>query len=377
MTGFMNAEIASIRDNLKCGHCGAIFKGTDSQGRKVKYENRVVYCSNACSYAAKSKNAQLLAIAQGKKPRKGILAGPCKTCGKMFESRIDKIYCTIDCYTKSDQFREIQSQYWAPSKEVKKRISEALKKGENVPCLECGNDFYRKLSDVKTRKFCTKVCYRSFMAKRFDRWIANPESMSLPQCYDEFLDKEQLRCVVEGCDWEGVHLTNHMNLAHGVLSSDFKRAAGFNLSTGVVARPLAEYFQSRPLRGIALDAPGSQLELAREAKKGSYIRYRSLEAKEHHHKARSLLTGPGPERTCKGCGNVFQQSTLMGKALYCSRDCRSIDYAKKNKEKAKTRIRQKDGTFKWKEADITPTAPTNPPPESTHTAAPCGGQTSP
>ena len=48
----MNAELENIRDNLVCGHCQSVFQGTDSQARKVKYENRINYCSLACRAAA-------------------------------------------------------------------------------------------------------------------------------------------------------------------------------------------------------------------------------------------------------------------------------------------------------------------------------------
>lgn len=333
MAGFMNAELESIRDNLQCGHCEAIFKGSDSQARKVKYEGRIVYCSAACRAAAMSQRGREQAVREGKKPRKGVLSGPCKKCGKLFESRIDKMYCSMDCYTTSDQFRKMQSEYWAPSESARARIAAKLRTGGAVPCLECGDEFYRKKSDSARRKFCTKVCYRSYMAKRFDRWVANPESMSLPQCYDEFLDRERLRCVVDGCDWEGLHLTVHMNLAHGQPARDFKRAAGFNIGTGVIARPLAEAFQSRGLVGVAINRPRDALEHSVN-ERGNYIRYVSMESREHQKKARAMM-GIGPTRLCRGCGREFVQSTPMGRALYCSVECRSRDYA----EKARTKRR--------------------------------------
>ena len=352
MPGFMNAELEALRNNLECGHCGAKFKGTDSQARKVKYEKRVVYCSGTCRQAAISKKAQEQAIREGKNLRKGVLSGPCKTCGKMFESRIDKMFCSMDCYIKSEQFREMQSKYWAPSDEVKAKISAKLKKGENVPCLECGTEFYQKppSNGRPARKFCSTTCYRAYLAKRFDRWVANPEGMALPQCYDEFLDREELACVVEGCDWKGKSLTLHMNQAHGVRADEFKRAAGFNLSTGVIAKPLAESLREREVVGIAAhmdDADRSAaLALAQEALAANHIRYRSLEGREHAKKARAML-GPGPQRTCAGCGKAFQQSTPMGKALYCSRECRDNAYAEQRRANAKRRVRQQDGTFKW------------------------------
>ena len=37
----------------------------------------------------------------------------------------------------------------------------------------------------------------------------------------------------------------------------------------------------------------------------------------------------------------------MGKALYCSLECRDSAYAEQRRKRAKQRVRQKDGTFKW------------------------------
>ena len=355
MSGFMNAELEALRDNLECGHCGAKFKGSDTQARKVKYEKRTVYCSDTCRAAALSRKAQEQAMREGKKLRKGMLTGPCKTCGKMFESRIDKMFCSMDCYIKSDQFSGMVAENLkkAGSKESIKRRAQAAKLGQDVPCLECGADFYQKRPSKgnPVRKFCGTGCYRTYLAKRFDRWVANPEGMALPQCYDEFLDREELACVVEGCDWKGKHLTLHMNQAHGIKADEFKRAAGFNLSTGVIAKPLAEAFRKRELVGAALmlmddPARAAALALAQETLVVNPIRYRSLEGREHSKKARAML-GSGPQRTCAGCGKEFQQSTPMGRALYCSRECRDNAYAEQKRSSAKQRIRQKDGTFKW------------------------------
>lgn len=357
MAKFMNAELIAIRGSLPCGHCAAIFQGSDSQAWKVKYEQRTVYCSDTCRGAALGKKAQEQAVRDGKQLRKGVLAGPCKTCGKMFESRIDKMFCSMDCYIKSDQFREMQSKYWAPSEEVKARISAKLKKGEDVPCMECGTEFYQKRPSKgkPARKFCNTTCYRAYLAKRFDRWVANPESMALPQCYDEFLDREELACVVEGCEWKGNHLTLHMNQAHGVMADEFKRAMGFNLSTGVISKPLAEALRERIVVGVAAgmddSARAAALVLSQEAIANNPIRYRSLEGLEHAKKSRAML-GPGPFRTCCGCGKAFQQSTPMGKALYCSPECRDNAYATQRRATAKRRVRQHDGTFRWEPSNV-------------------------
>lgn len=340
----MSEAIKTMQNALTCGHCSCKFQGVDWQVKKVKYEQRVVYCSEICSKAARSKMAREQALREGRKLRKGVLSGPCKHCGKMFESRIDKMYCSMDCYIKSDQFREIQSRYWEPSAEAKAKIAEKLRKGENVPCLECGNEFYQKRESKthKARKFCCISCYRSYFAKRFDRWVANPEEIALPQCYDEFLDREQLKCVVDGCNWTGQNLSLHMNQAHGVKADEFKRAAGFNLGTGVVAKPLAQALRERELRGVAAnlddDFRASFNQLALEAMAAKPIIYRSLEGIEHKKKARALTIG-GPERVCACCEKKFFQSTPFGKTLFCSIECREKVYAPKRQEK-KRQIRR-------------------------------------
>ena len=56
------------------------------------------------------------------------------------------------------------------------------------------------------KKFCSKDCRRLHYAERFDRWVANPETLALPQCYDEFLMQEELPCLIDGCEWKGKHL---------------------------------------------------------------------------------------------------------------------------------------------------------------------------
>jgi len=356
MAKFMNAELEAIRDNLECGHCGAHFKGSDSQAWKVKYEHRITYCSDICRKASASKKSLEQAIREGKKPRKGVLAGPCKTCGKMFESRIDKMFCSMDCYTKSQQFKDMlaESRKKSASKESIELRAQKKRLGKNVLCLECGTEFYQKRETKRrpAKKFCSTTCYRSYMAKRFDRWIANPEGLALPQCYDEFLDREELSCIVEGCDWHGQWLTVHINQAHGVPAEEFKRAAGFNLSTGVIAKPLAQVLRERAKVGVALNPDENAPYLAHallKNKQDANIRYRSLEGREHFKKA-CAIRGLGPMRNCKGCGEVFQQSTPAGRTLYCSKKCRAEHYSAEKRSKAKQRVRQQDGTFRWVDA---------------------------
>lgn len=328
MTKFMNAELVAIRDNLTCGHCSATFSGSDSQAWKVKYEKRTVYCTSTCRHAAMSNKFRT------PPPNRG----PCRHCGKEFFSRTAKFYCSMDCYINSDQFKEVVQAAHKKSMlpEVRAAVSAARKKGESVSCLECGEDVYQKPS--RRRKFCSTSCYRSYFAKRFDRWVANREGMALPECYDEFLDQESLPCLVDGCGWQGAHLSTHMNIAHGVPADEFKRAAGFNIGTGVIARPLAERLQQRPPTGVAVsgERKGGELSVPPTGPRG----YVSAEAVEHLKKVRALaLMEPGPERSCLGCGVLFRQSTPFGRTKYCTVECRDVTYSRKRKSARKSQTK--------------------------------------
>ena len=101
----------------------------------------------------------------------------------------------MKCYTGSSQFSAMLA-----AARVKSTLPQSVEKGaakrrqgRDVPCLECGEEFYQKRATDRrpARKFCTTVCYRSYMAKRFDRFIANPETLALCQNFDEFLDREE------------------------------------------------------------------------------------------------------------------------------------------------------------------------------------------
>lgn len=337
MPGFMNDELRLLRDNLSCAHCDCIFSGSNSQARKVKYEHLHVYCSAACRHAAQR---QMLSTPVPQH-------GPCPTCGKMFFSRRQNvIFCNMKCYKASEQFVAMLAQ----NRERMPHMPRPDNR-ETMKCLECGIEFYIRPSAKRTRKFCRTVCYRSYMAKRFDRWIASPEEMALPQAYDEFLDREELPCIVGSCHWRGRHLSLHVNQVHGLRVSDFKRAAGFNLKTGIIARPLAELLQARPHQGVAVNTfpDAAQRGRAKLASHPEIRGYKSNEGKEHSAKARLLMLAdsPRPSRRCKACKKIFEQSTPFGKTLYCSRPCRDSHYREIARAKAKIRVRQEDGTFKW------------------------------
>lgn len=324
-------QVREVAKYLRCSQCGITFHGSFSQGKKVYYEELDVYCSSICRKASHQEKL-------------GIVRGPCPTCGQTFRSNYRKIFCSMDCYTMSSYFKKVQEEAREKSKsqESRKKLSETLRKGEYLPCLECGEYVYSKPSEQ--RKFCSKTCYRSFMAKRFDRWAANPKSIDIIQCYDEFLDQDVLECPVEDCSWKGSFLSVHMNLYHGVKAEEFKRAAGFNLTTGVVSKPVRQALEERNLTGVAIN-PVCSLTTSGSNNPSDYI---SRERIEHHAKSRALFSGvEGPHRVCVWCGNTFKQSTPFGRTKYCSVECRENLYKKQKHRKAKIRKRDKKGRFLW------------------------------
>jgi hypothetical protein len=124
------------------------------------------------------------------------------------------------------------------SEEIKKKLPKNFKTRQTKKCRQCGKTFYSKLTASKYT--CGEICSRKYFSERFDRWVASPEKLSLPQNYDEFLTKEKINCLVEGCSFVGHHLSMHMNRYHGVQETDFKKLAGFNLSSGITSLTLKE-----------------------------------------------------------------------------------------------------------------------------------------
>jgi len=239
----------------------------------------------------------------------------------MFESRYPKRFCSMACYAASPQFDQNRKLAVVRAAKSQAKSLEEYRELNTVPCQECGTPYYKPPG--RGALFCSRICYRTYMAKRFDRWMASPQRISLPQSFDEFLTQNELPCLVEGCDWSGRHLSQHMNYAHGVTASEFKRAAGFNMSTGVVSADLSAQLSARPNIGVALtpNKPGHAPQRTNPLVKNYY----SLEAREHQAKAR-LLDAGGPMRNCCGCDRPFQQTSKFGKAKYHSIECRDASY---------------------------------------------------
>lgn len=246
---------------------------------------------------------------------KGSHKSKCKTCKKQFLSKTKgKKYCSFDCYAK-DPKTKARLRAFNKAKEVTV---------DNV-CLNCQKPLSKmtgiKPSQKKKRKFCSPPCRREYFAARFDRWIANPEAINSPQCFDEFLTKEELPCLVAGCDWTGKCLSNHLNVTHGVSVEQFKELAGFNRRTGLVA-PDVSRRRSEVAKKMGLGHLESRPDIGRiKAKNTSPMR---AEGKEHYKKAMTLLsTSPPLEAVCEHCGKKMEVKPMGKTRRFCSVECRT------------------------------------------------------
>ncbi|MGA9669960.1 MAG: hypothetical protein WBQ94_12170 [Terracidiphilus sp.] len=111
----------------------------------------------------------------------------------------------------------------------------------------------------------------------FDDMIASPEGMPLPQNYDEFLDADDLHCILPGCDWSGHSLAGHLFQFHGITASEFKEAAGFNRKTGLVGKGTSDALAA------GRDGPGFERVQNREVNYNPPLR---KEGREHMRKSR-------------------------------------------------------------------------------------------
>lgn len=283
---------------IKCTFCERDLLHASAQQLSHAAIGNRVYCSMQCRNAFYNRNCGL------------TTQGPCPTCGRMFESRKAKKFCSMGCYTSSHEFKE---------RLTLRNKAGRLPRGE---CLQCG-----KTCPRLRMKCCSRSCQRSFYASRFDRWVANPERIALPQCYDEFMSQNELPCLVDGCDWIGKFLGTHVNICHGISAKQFKELAGFNLGTGLVSSDLREQMSEKARKQIASGNFAGDTEIITEVRPPERA-YRSLEGKEHGVKSRAVAKITNPPRApipCVQCGELVAQP-VMGKQLYCSPLCRSKNY---------------------------------------------------
>lgn len=201
-----------------------------------------------------------------------------KNCNKLFPSSKPKIFCSRPCYFSSDEFRAMIAANMAKGREKGRGPK---RQGEYRKCEECDKQIYLNATAVKrNKKTCSRLCYRAYMAKRFDRYIGHVENINDLSNYDEFLSQSILSCLIDGCEWKGHNLSLHMNLSHAIKEEEFKRAAGFNLTSGVVSAAMHTNLIGRGNRGGYVDGV-----IARAARKFDYT---SRESSEHRAKGRLL-----------------------------------------------------------------------------------------
>ena len=322
---------------LKCSHCGVDYWETSHSKIDNALKGHNTYCSKICF------SADMKAFLKARPPWYKKLSvdkkysirdyGPCPVCGVMYRSRTPKKYCSMKCYISTEEFQtRIREQ--APRANLARQIKAGLPPLDKEPktCLNCGKLYLA--GRRRHAKYCSTTCYRLYQVGRFDRWIASPQTIALPQNYDEFLTERELQCLVEGCDWHGHFLTTHMNFAHGVQAREFKRAAGFNLGSGIVSLPLHELLCGRPHIKEAFKGVEHRYPVNAQCKN-----YFSLEGREHSAKEaalRSAAMQPIGETVCLGCGKKFIKAGMQYSKLYCSVDCRTAHYKATDKDRINT-----------------------------------------
>ena len=304
---------------VTCSWCEKTFPLKNRGQAGALNAGRRIYCSRKCQAAFSFKSIRQFRM------------GPCPTCGKYFLStRRNKLYCDMKCYMSDPVVVERLGRQGRAIGELSRKKAEERHKNdpnskyigpENV-CKNCGKHFRGK------KKYCNQGCRREYFNARFDRWIASPEKIALPQNYDEFLLQEELPCLVETCEWSGKHLSSHMNKAHGVTADEFKELAGFNRSTGLVShdvhKVMSERAKERIEEGVvSLVAPGTPGMPGRGGGKPP-----RLEAKEHINKSQAIARSELSDNIvfCRWCKLKIPTQPKMAKKLYCNTYCRSQWY---------------------------------------------------
>lgn len=323
----MNRETLEPHE-FTCSACGKSFESRDRGQLASSRAGRNVFCGVECRRA---KEREM----QRKRPGRHV-CGPCPTCGEVFRSRTKgKRFCSLECYTTSDELRQRLAKH---SYEIAK----------DWKCAHCGNDAPRK------RKFCNDFCRRRYFAERFDRFIANPEDIALPQNFDEFLNRDELPCLIDGCDWVGVKLGQHINITHGIPQEKFKEMVGFNRRTalmGVAAREERSRIMTKLIEEGVIEPCAFPIQES-DRSRGEL----RLEGREHWRKsiamsggqARFIAAGiarsksdegrkvsserlkqtiaetPKVKMKCVECGCEYETlETHRGRSKYCSQKCRN------------------------------------------------------
>lgn len=295
-----------------CSCCNTAFE-SDSKGKLIaSKKNHAVYCSEACQLSGAKNHARNY---------KGRHVGVCKHCGSTFTAKKQgKIYCSLKCYVEDPDAIERLRQH-----------NEA-QASQRPPCRQCGEKTQTK------HKFCSHLCRRKYHAERFDRFIANPETLALPQNYDEFFCQDELPCIIEGCDWVGHRLGQHCNIVHGIDVVKLRELAGFNRSTGTVSA-IEQQRMSVQGKRLVEEGKSGQAFIAMVASMKNGEREwpvskpsGSLEAKEHRRKASALRGAVVVTRVCTACSVEYQSTSLAHGSVFCSVKCRTAVAKEKAKQ---------------------------------------------
>lgn len=198
----------------------------------------------------------------------------CQGCGNPFASRVQRKFCSMASYVASPGFRAHIGRNMAAGREKGKGPERA---GDEQPCRQCGKPVYRKPGVKARARYCDRVCWRAWNADRFDKHFAQLRALPMAGGFDEFLSQDLLPCLVEGCDWRGHNLGQHVTQVHGVRAREFKAMVGFNVSTGLVSPSLSRLL-SRWSRSSDIGHRGH----------GPASYTPSPEAVEHHEKAMAV-----------------------------------------------------------------------------------------
>ena len=215
--------------------------------------------------------------------RKKLLVGAysCKTCSIQFDSKVARTFCSVKCRAADPEFRAVLTANLSKPKER----NGPLPAGIVQPCVSCSKEIYLTATDRKRgKKACSRSCWRAWLADRFDRAIAQVQTINAVTGYDAFLSQDKLTCLVDGCVWSGADLSLHCNMAHGITAEKLKELAGFNRNTGVVSGPLARLYESRGNVGT-IHSLKSAREAAKKPRKAQPARAESI---EHYRKAMAL-----------------------------------------------------------------------------------------
>jgi hypothetical protein len=329
---------------LQCSTCKIDFESRDRNQLACSRNGRNVFCCVDCRVA---KEKEL----QRSRPGRHV-CGPCPTCGEEFRSRIKgKTFCSMKCYTSHPTFLE------RLRRQNEEKSKAAFPDGRPC-CPQCGEE------TPKNRKYCNNLCRRKYFAERFDRFVANPEQIALPQNFDEFLLQSELPCLFEGCEWCGTNLSVHVNTAHGVPVEKFKELVGFNRTTGLVAPSLSE-FRSNLMKklikeGVCVPDPKNLEKSDRSVRPEM-----RLEGKEHWQKSMAIRGGmekfaeagaaksrepqrrkeiskrmkqtlaemPMVPKVCEECGCDYEVKQMhIDKAKFCSQKCRNACNNRKRRQ---------------------------------------------